>query len=92
MRNKLWKFSDIAGRLWCGVMHDQITWPINGQYRCRKCQREYTISWNRNDVSFHTRSTVTGPIPPSNGASAQAHSVSDGPSSRHPQTAAACPA
>jgi len=27
------------GRTWCGLMHDRITWPVNGRYRCRSCWR-----------------------------------------------------
>ena len=23
--------------LWCAVMHDRVSWPINGRYRCAVC-------------------------------------------------------
>jgi hypothetical protein len=35
-------------RLWCVVMHDDITLPRNGRYRCRICRREYPVTWDRN--------------------------------------------
>jgi hypothetical protein len=76
MRNKLWKFSDMAGKLWCGVMHDEIMWPVNGRYRCRTCRREYTVSWERNGVRPR----------------ADAIKAKDRPGSVHQQTTAACPA
>ena len=31
--------------LWCGMMHDSLTWPRNGHYRCLKCGRTYLIPW-----------------------------------------------
>lgn len=31
--------------LWCSVMHDDITWPRNGGYRCRSCGRTYPVPW-----------------------------------------------
>lgn len=36
---------DAAGRLWCNVMHEDITWPIHGYYRCRRCHRKYPVPW-----------------------------------------------
>jgi hypothetical protein len=33
------------GILWCTVMHNAPTWPIRGNYRCRKCRRTYLVPW-----------------------------------------------
>jgi hypothetical protein len=33
------------GESWCRVMHDEITWPIHGHYRCRRCHRLYPVPW-----------------------------------------------
>lgn len=77
MRNKVFKIIDLAGRLWCGLMHDQITWPIHGRYRCRTCWREYHV---RFDATVAAR------------ASTLAHPVSNGDVSVHAQTAAGWPA
>ncbi len=45
MRHRLLRMSQLAARGWCALMHDQITWPVKGTYRCRVCGREYEISW-----------------------------------------------
>jgi len=33
------------GGLWCRLMHDDITWPIHGHYRCQRCHRLYPVPW-----------------------------------------------
>jgi hypothetical protein len=33
------------GDLWCTVMHDQVSWPIKGRYRCSRCFRVYAAPW-----------------------------------------------
>ncbi len=33
------------GQFWCALMHDDITWPVHGRYRCRTCHREYAVPW-----------------------------------------------
>jgi hypothetical protein len=33
------------GRNWCRWMHSEITWPVNGQYECRKCRRRFPVPW-----------------------------------------------
>ena len=38
------------GRLWCRLMHSQISWPIHGRYRCLVCFREYEVCWADRDV------------------------------------------
>lgn len=31
--------------LWCDLMHNQLTWPIHGQYFCRRCRRRFAVPW-----------------------------------------------
>lgn len=45
MARNAMKILDKIGRAWCALMHDRITWPINGRYRCRSCWREYRVAW-----------------------------------------------
>jgi hypothetical protein len=33
------------GQLWCSFAHDQMMWPINGKYQCRRCLRYHEIRW-----------------------------------------------
>src|SRR5438128_11628640 len=33
------------GELWCHLMHDEITWPSHGHYRCHRCHRLYPVPW-----------------------------------------------
>jgi transposase-like protein len=33
------------GALWCRAMHDNVSWPVQGHYRCRKCNRVYEVPW-----------------------------------------------
>ena len=54
MWKRFWKLSDMAGRLWCGVMHDGMMWPVHGRYRCRTCWREYVVAWEGNGVRLRT--------------------------------------
>ena len=35
--------------LWCVTMHNSVTWPKNGWYRCRKCGRCYAVPWDEGD-------------------------------------------
>ena len=51
MRHKLFKFSILAGRTWCGLMHCQVTWPVKGKYRCRTCWREHAVAWEAAPVA-----------------------------------------
>jgi hypothetical protein len=34
--------------LWCFLMHNEATWPINGHYQCRRCHHIYRVPWNNN--------------------------------------------
>jgi hypothetical protein len=27
--------------VWCGLMHESLTWPVHGHYVCRTCGRRY---------------------------------------------------
>ena len=33
------------GVLWCRLMHDDVTWPIRGNYQCRICGFIYRVPW-----------------------------------------------
>lgn len=77
MKSKIFKFSNMAGRVWCGVMHDQTTWPIHGRYRCRTCWREYGVAWPTHNERSGRRAAAQGIIQPSNGAAAPADSTPD---------------
>ncbi len=33
------------GQLWCRTMHNDVAWPVQGHYRCRRCNRVYEIPW-----------------------------------------------
>lgn len=33
------------GRLWCKFAHDDLMWPIQGQYQCRRCMHSHPIPW-----------------------------------------------
>lgn len=35
-----------VGDVWCELMHDDITWPVDGHYNCKICLREYPVQWN----------------------------------------------
>lgn len=91
MVTNLLKIGKLTGRIWCAVMHDDITWPIHGAYRCRKCWRDYTVAWGRSDVRFNRAATVKRAIQ-SNGAASPSRPVSEGNVGPNPQTTAACPA
>jgi hypothetical protein len=41
MRNDLERFLVF----WCRTMHDSITWPRDGCYRCRSCGRVFPVPW-----------------------------------------------
>lgn len=63
MGRKLVQFSDVIGRVWCGLMHQKITWPVRGRYRCRTCWREYEVVWENEKPP--TRSSRGGAMLPS---------------------------
>jgi hypothetical protein len=39
------RWIETAKDLWCGFLHDEPMWPINGRYQCRKCLRYSNIPW-----------------------------------------------
>lgn len=45
MQRKILHLLDQLGRAWCYYMHEEITWPVNGHYRCRSCLREWPVPW-----------------------------------------------
>ena len=32
--------------VWCTLAHDEITWPVHGHYRCRKCGLQFRVPWD----------------------------------------------
>lgn len=32
-------------RAWCALMHNDLTWPQHGAYRCRRCGVVYAVPW-----------------------------------------------
>ncbi len=51
---------------WCGIMHQDITWPCRGLYSCRVCGRIYPVPWE----SGRLRSRATRPGPSESNAGA----------------------
>jgi len=41
-RFTLWQ---TLGRIWCSLMHSSTTWPIHGEYSCRRCGRCFAVPW-----------------------------------------------
>jgi len=31
--------------MWCRTMHSDISWPVYGQYHCKRCGRVYAVPW-----------------------------------------------
>jgi hypothetical protein len=31
------------GDLWCRTMHNDVTWPVQGHYHCKRCWRTYAV-------------------------------------------------
>ena len=42
---RLVKFWNDLQSGWCSMMHPDPTWPINGHYRCARCNRRYPVPW-----------------------------------------------
>ncbi len=61
-----------VARLWCKLMHTEVTWPSHGHYECRTCGQRYRVCWEepspatlRLDVSLgetRARSTLARAI------------------------------
>jgi hypothetical protein len=30
---------------WCALIHDQPSWPICGNYYCKKCWKRFPVPW-----------------------------------------------
>lgn len=39
-----------VGDVWCELMHDDITWPVDGHYHCKICLREYPVQWSGSEA------------------------------------------
>lgn len=91
MRKKLLQLNDLAERIWCAVMHDEITWPVHGRYRCRKCWREYSIAWGRNGATLD-RGAADRATLPATLTTIPPHPVLEGDARAHCRTASACAA
>jgi hypothetical protein len=35
---------------WCKMMHDDISWPSHGRYRCLTCKRTYPVPWEHSQT------------------------------------------
>ncbi|HZQ55990.1 MAG TPA: hypothetical protein VFB14_27600 [Bryobacteraceae bacterium] len=40
-------FLSNIGHLWCSFAHNDVMWPIHGQYQCRRCLRYHTVAWEQ---------------------------------------------
>jgi hypothetical protein len=56
------KETPALGEFWCRLMHQDISWPVNGHYRCKQCRREFQVSWE--DSVFRHRPARTAEIIP----------------------------
>jgi hypothetical protein len=45
MLRKLLKWFDMLEEAWCRMAHPDVTWPVQGKYRCQTCLREYGVDW-----------------------------------------------
>jgi hypothetical protein len=34
-----------VSKVWCQTTHPSPMWPVNGQYRCPKCLRQFPVPW-----------------------------------------------
>jgi hypothetical protein len=32
--------------IWCKLFHDDVMWPVNGQYQCRRCLTYHRVCWD----------------------------------------------
>jgi len=49
---KFWNDLQIG---WCSMMHPDPTWPINGHYRCARCDRRYPVPWESSGLRKEAR-------------------------------------
>ena len=35
----------LVRRMWCTLMHDNLSWPMHGRYVCRRCGIVYNVPW-----------------------------------------------
>ena len=50
-----------VGDVWCELMHDDITWPVDGHYNCKICLREYPVQWNGSEAA-QAQAPVSVPV------------------------------
>ena len=31
--------------IWCTLFHNDVMWPVNGQYQCRRCLTYHRVCW-----------------------------------------------
>ena len=31
--------------VWCSFAHDDLMWPMNGRYQCRRCLQYHRVPW-----------------------------------------------
>jgi hypothetical protein len=43
-------------------MHNDVAWPVQGHYRCRRCNRVYEIPWE--DSNSAARAAELEPVKP----------------------------
>ncbi len=41
------------GQLWCRAMHNDLGWPVQGHYRCRRCNRVFEVPWEDGAAHAH---------------------------------------
>jgi len=50
---------NFISRFWCRHFHDQILWPMHGQYRCMVCLRTWDVPWHD---AHHSHAEAEGSI------------------------------
>ena len=52
------------GQLWCRTMHNDVAWPVQGHYRCRRCNRVYDIPWEDSGAHSAAPQAELRPVKP----------------------------
>ncbi|MCC7499810.1 MAG: hypothetical protein IT160_19680 [Bryobacterales bacterium] len=42
---RLSKMMSKMGDVWCDVVHDNASWPVQGHYYCKTCWRAHRVPW-----------------------------------------------
>jgi hypothetical protein len=64
------------GKLWCRAMHDDVGWPAQGHYRCRRCNRVYEIPWEDSGAGAAPELAEREAVKPSPSRTATSHAPS----------------